>query len=124
MKIRVVRVKPNTMPFMDEIEVSDDNIYQIKSKWNEQEYTYSLELNRRNIELKFIELEPNVVAICFNEKTLTNVDGKYYRGISDYYDVDEEVVKNREVHGEMVFGEFIIVRILPCTSQIPYFRNG
>jgi len=106
---RIVRVRPDMQPILDEIELSDNNVYQLKTKYEGQLFSYSIELSRSNMELVFIDIGDNAAAICFNTKTLTNINNRYYRNIDDYYSVDEEVYKNREILGQMTYGEFIII---------------
>ena len=108
-RIRIVRVRPDLPPILDEIEISDNNVYQLKTKQEGQLCTYSIELSRSNPELKIVDLENNVIAIFFNINTLTNINNRYYRDIDDYYSVDEEVYRNKDIQEHKIYGDILIL---------------
>lgn len=99
-RIRIVRVKPNTEPYLDEIEISN-NIYNFTLKFMGDLYYRSIELDWRNVDLNYMPLEDDVVAICYNG-VADKLDNKIYY---EFWELD----RNRHLWGEDIYGDFIVI---------------
>ncbi|MDR0978540.1 MAG: hypothetical protein LBL91_01125 [Lachnospiraceae bacterium] len=99
--LRILKIKPYEAPVLDEIEVLDSICYMKNDRGSELEKMELLESNR---ELKFIQLEEYIFAICLNPKFLACDEDKnrYYDG----YPVEE----NRQIDGVDIYGDIIVIK--------------
>lgn len=102
-RIIIVRVKPNIEPYLDEIEISSNNIYNFTLKFMGELYYNSIELDWRSPDLNYMPLEEDVVAICYNG-VADEKDNKIYY---ELWELD----KNRHLWGEDIYGDFIVIGI-------------